>query len=896
MKGPPTGYWAKLEVNEQREVVAWHPLVDHCADVAAVAEALLQRTLLRRRLACLGGLDDLSSQQVARLCVLAALHDLGKANLGFQNKSQPWRRDRFTAGHLSEVMAILDPAAQDLATALHQAIDVETLVGWAQGFPEDGGAGLFGLLGATISHHGRPVPVREIHLEDLWLPVEGRDPFAEIGRLVNLTQTWFPGAWQPGGDLLPTNAEFQHGWCGVLTLADWLGSDSADDRFRFRAESDPDDRMPFARERAREILQRVGLDPGGARQSLGPNPPGFDSVVPEGSPRAEQAAILALPIDRAGAVTVLEAETGSGKTEAALARFLRLHHAGEVDGMVFALPTRTAATQIHRRIEGIVRRAFTDPESRPPVVLAVPGYLRVDDVEGVALPQWKVLWDDNSDSKDRAPDFRHRGWAAEDPKRYLAGSIVVGTIDQVLLSALQTRHSHLRASALLRQFLVVDEVHASDAYMTRVLDEVLQFHRAAGGHALLLSATLGGEARQQLLATQTERRSAEKISWDQAVATAYPAVTHRPHGTATELRAVAIDPTQRPPKSVHIDPQPWIDDPAEVAAAAVDAARRGAKVLVIRNRVIDCRETQRALEALNPPDALLWRCEGVVATHHGRYAAADRKALDRAIERDFGKERTDGGRIAVTTQTVEQSLDLDADLLLTDLCPMDVLLQRIGRLHRHSRDTRPAGFEHARAVVLMPSTEALGARAAGARENECRGLGTVYEDLRVLKATRQQLEDGPTIEIPTDNRRLVEGAIHSKQLERLVDELGGPWPDHAGAVDSQESSKRRVAEINTVDRMQPFTKDIAFPDQSDRKIPTRLGLADRQVSFEPPVESPFGQIVDTLKVSHRLTSKVASSAELAEEIKMTKDGFTFRFGNVGFRYNRYGLARISREV
>ncbi|MEZ4454914.1 MAG: hypothetical protein R3B09_36020, partial [Nannocystaceae bacterium] len=116
----------------------------------------------------------------------------------------------------------------------------------------------------------------------------------------------------------------------------------------------------------------------------------------------------------------------------------------------------------------------------------MPGYLRVDEQEGTRLPGFEVLW--NDDPRQR---YRYRGWAAEGSKRYLAGAIVVGTIDQVLLSTSMTSHAHLRATAASRQLLVVDEAHASDAYMNRLLEEVLAFHLAAGGHAFLMSATLG---------------------------------------------------------------------------------------------------------------------------------------------------------------------------------------------------------------------------------------------------------------------------------------------------------------------------------------------------------------------------------------------------------------------
>lgn len=177
------------------------------------------------------------------------------------------------------------------------------------------------------------------------------------------------------------------------------------------------------------------------------------------------------------------------------------------------MPTRTAATRLHDRVTATVERLFPE-DQRPPVVQAVPGYIKADDVEATRLPDsYAVRWDES---------IQHRGWAAESSKRYLAGPIAVGTVDQALLSTLQASHAHMRGTALLRHFLVVDEVHASDAYMTQLLDRVLDQHLAAGGHALLMSATLGASARVHL----TTEDGPELPSVDDAEAEVYPLVTH----------------------------------------------------------------------------------------------------------------------------------------------------------------------------------------------------------------------------------------------------------------------------------------------------------------------------------------------------------------------------------
>ncbi|MCP4657563.1 MAG: CRISPR-associated endonuclease Cas3'', partial [bacterium] len=434
MIGPSTGFWGKLK-QERQTVVSWHPLADHCADVAATCEALLRRTILGRRLARIAGLDALSGVQVDRFCVLAALHDAGKFNIGFQNKALA--HPPFKCGHLAEVLGLLDDPKR--SQAFLDALNQVELGSWSEA--------MLDLLVATICHHGRPVAAKQIEAR-WWEPDRNLDPFKGIEDLVERTRRWFPEAWRDHGnrDKLPANLELQHAWSGLVMLADWLGSS---ERF-FPFSDNPDqDRMAFARSRAESALRHIGLDAEPLRATLGQVSPGYERIKDDFDPRPAQKRMLDLPLMEDGSVTILEAATGSGKTEAAFVHFLRLYHAGLVDGLYFALPTRTAATQIYERVCRAVAHAFPDENRRPPVVLAVPGYISVDDVEGVPLPHFDVRWSDE--------EFRYRAWAGEHPKRYLAGAIVVGTVDQVLLSALMVSHAHMRATALLRHLLVVDE-------------------------------------------------------------------------------------------------------------------------------------------------------------------------------------------------------------------------------------------------------------------------------------------------------------------------------------------------------------------------------------------------------------------------------------------------------
>jgi CRISPR-associated endonuclease/helicase Cas3 len=235
-------------------------------------------------------------------------------------------------------------------------------------------------------------------------------------------------------------------------------------------------------------------------------------------------------------------------------------------------------------------------------------------------------------------------------------------------------HAHMRATALLRNLLVIDEVHASDGYMIALMREVLSNHLAAGGHALLMSATLGSSARQILLASASDAAVAS-LPLAEAKKLAYPALLPCRKEGVTEI---AIDSDSQP-KHVSHELRPWADDSPSIARIAADAAASGARVLIVRNTVADCVATQLEVEReanTRGIHAQLFGCRMVVAPHHSRFATEDRKDLDLALVNRFGNISGSSALpcIAVATQTVQQSLDIDADLMITDLCPMDVML------------------------------------------------------------------------------------------------------------------------------------------------------------------------------------------------------------------------------
>ena len=875
-------FWAKAHPYRQRGPERIHLLEHHLADVGACLEALLRQPLIRKRLARTGGHDDLHPSTVARLSVFAALHDIGKANLGFQSKV--WLPDDvgaakvLPAGHTLDIAPVLTGADHETASWFFDALGWDDLLTW----DDRGGETAGDLLVATLSHHGAPLQLEGARhpAPALWRPLAGLDPAGFVRRAGSLVRGWFPAAFDTSAPPLPAAPAFQHMFLGLCILADWLGSSEI--WFPFHDEPD-DDYITTARRGAARAVAETGLALERQRRAFrdrGALPAFPELFAIAGSPphnAIQGRAALKTPLDEP--LVIIESETGSGKTEAALWRFARMYEAGLVDGVYFALPTRAAATQIHGRITRFAARAFPG-ESAPDTVLAVPGYLRAGDAVGRSLPDHEVLWDD-----DPGAGARGRRWAAEGSKRYLAAQVAVGTVDQAMMAALQVKHSHLRAACMARNLLVVDEVHASDSYMREILRALLDAHLGSGGHALLMSATLGSDARRRWLSAGAAAESAAP-PLGEALRAPYPAVSTASRG-GERITPVAGNGYE---KAVHVEGVPLMDGFDGVADRALDAARAGAKVLVVRNTVGYAIRTQEAVEqAAGEGGAdLLFGCGGVRAPHHGRFARGDRTRLDREVELRLGGERAPGGLVVVGTQTLEQSLDIDADLLITDLCPADVLLQRIGRLHRHPRRDRPRGFEAPRCLVLVPGERDLTPLLSRSRN----GLGRwVYDDLRILEATRRLVATRGEWAIPRMNRELVERATHPEVLEDITAELGSEWAEHARRVIGVEIAEGLSARSAVVRRDRSFCGDnrgVLFASAEER-IRTRLGDEGIDLALAPAAPSAFG--------AGRIESLVVPARWLRGEREeeavpyVGSGGFTFRVGDGAFRYDRFGLRR-----
>ena len=870
-------FWGKSDREDPQRI---HLLEHHMADVGACFEALLAQPIIRQRLARSGGRDALDAATIARLCVFAALHDIGKVNVGFQARiwqDADWPEGEtkrpFRSGHIADLTPVLNYDDRKTAAWFFDALGWDDFLTWDD---EDGRIAC-GLFVAALSHHGAPLHLGSTRQPNsgIWHPYGNLHPQQHVTHIGRLVREWFPAAWSSVAPPLPAAVAFQHTFTGLCMLADWIGSDET--CFPFRAEPDGD-YMQTARANARRAVSDIGLNLEEQRSIFLSRPtlPGFDQLfsLPNARENAIQQAVTSVPPEEH--LVIVESETGSGKTEAALLRFARLYEKGLVDGLYFALPTRAAASQIHRRVTAFTRNLFpTDAVLEP--VLAVPGYVRAGDATGERLPNYEVWWDDH-------PDVRteKRRWAAERAKRYLAAQIAVGTVDQAMMAVLQVKHAHMRAACLARNLLVVDEVHASDTYMSTVLEHLLRAHVEAGGYAMLMSATLGSVARCRWLDHN------HPVTLADALATPYPAVSTPKGITAAGENDYA--------KTVALAAAPVMSDFADTARRALEAARAGAKVLVVRNTVGHAVQTQQALEELvSEEDAgFLFSVNDITTLHHGRFATGDRRLLDDAVEALLGKNRQADGRIVVGTQTLEQSLDIDADLLITDLCPVDVLLQRIGRLHRHRRDDRPAGYDMPTCAVLTPGDDLSPLLTSGQNANGLGPHGHVYGNLQILEATRRLIDEHPEWRIPAMNRELVERATHPDMLESITKEMGETWRAHANSTEGGYIGDRQTARSNVVRLDKSFfedNRDVVFGSAEER-IRTRLGDDRIDVAFDPLPVSPFEPFHEIDKLAVSADWLKGQEVPEAVETAPIDGGFEFSIGSRRFRYDRLGLRRV----
>ena len=681
------GYWGKAR---PRDVAApeWHPLSYHCLDVAAAGEALLDNR--PQYLEALAAAARLDTDLARRWFLFAlALHDIGKFADCFQRKWQHLLP--CTMAHAPED----DPGHGAVGRALWSCnCDLEIPLGAGgfrallqNGHPRTAFARGFNVwLGAVFGHHGRPVS-KPGNLGKLMSGKAADDARRHVEACAAIFK---PGA--PPTATSPDDPDFRRSsWlvAGLSVIADWIGSNQDKDWFPYLSpERSLDAYWPIAQERARRAILYAGLGSPPVTPSFGLRHAIAASGVEEPTPTPLQAWMGEQFHPNGQALVVMEDLTGSGKTEAALIGAHRLMQAGAAEGLYWALPTMATANSLYTRLSAAYRSLFAD-FSDASLVLA-------HGKRDFNNPFMKTILPGATSEEPRGKKFDDEtasaqcaAWIADDRRKAFLADVGVGTIDQALLGILPAKHQAIRIAALARRVLIIDEVHSYDAYTGTLLQRLLEFHAANGGSAVLLSATMTQALRRKLIAAFGKGARWLPVRGGEPRAAAFPLITIASCAGLNEHPLNDRNTASRRGTRRDLRVKRIADEGAARAILLASHRRREASVW-IRNTVHDAISAYRALRA---------ELGDKVELFHARFALGDRMDREASALEAFGKQASERrNRVLVASQVVEQALDLDFDTMVTDLAPIDLLIQRAGRLHRHDRGTRTAPALH----VLSP--------------------------------------------------------------------------------------------------------------------------------------------------------------------------------------------------
>ena len=674
--------WAKKSSHNGR--YCWLPLTIHLADTMAAADFLWHHWMSSGQrdgiIAQIQGGSEVLAERLVRF--LAGVHDIGKATPVFQTQ-------RGFADSLELDKALLEKLESAGFTGIgefdsrnahvtHHTLAGEVIV-WKMGVKQD----LASIIGA---HHGMPIDHERLCQDQIDAYAVNYDQTEKPSAVSNLwheTQSYFfnwalqeselyeasalPEVSKPGQVLLS----------GLLIMADWIASNEAYFPLILLEETSVEDMtqrfqngilrwyrdMPYEFENPHDsdalYQERFGFLPRDFQKVI------FDTVQ---------------SIEKPG-IVIIEAPTGSGKTETALAAAEQLAAKTGRSGLFFGLPTQATSNSMFARVYAWLEsvshtygrssiRLQHGKAALNPLMEKLSSQINVDEdaSDTVIVNQW----------------FAGRKTAALD-------DFVVGTVDQFLLLSLKQKHLALRHLGFDKKVVIIDEVHAYDAYMQQYLTESMKWMGAYGVPVILLSATLPKEKRQEFAMAYLQGTGLKKreIVQNQADLNTshYPLVTY---SDGPVIHQQTDFPVQKD-KTVEIR---RLDDDA-LYELLEESIRDGGVIGVIVNTVRRSQEIAR--NCVNKFG------EDCVVLLHANFIATDRVQKETRLMRMIGKNGDRPKRlIVIGTQVIEQSLDIDFDMLITDLCPMDLLIQRIGRLHRHAID-RPLKHQRAAAYILGES-------------------------------------------------------------------------------------------------------------------------------------------------------------------------------------------------
>lgn len=822
--------WAKTN----QETGETHPLIYHLIDVGQSTLALWNLALTPATKWQFAKMLELEKVDDAGrlLAFWASLHDMGKAAPGFQRKYPPaipgLKEAEFTFPDATPKPA---PHGQVSAWAL------ETLLAREPGYSPQVAKKIARAVGG---HHGTwPLP-GSLQALERQIADKGDAAWDAIrAELLLAVKTVFdpPVTFQ-----FPTNQKGENAlltlFSGLVSVADWIGSMSEYFPFepQYHSPQNYARRSAQLAEDALRTLGWVGWQPDGQKchftQMFPFSPNEVQKTVFDVAENVIQPTLL-----------ILEAPTGSGKTETALylADTWLQNNLGR--GIYIAMPTQATSNQMFGRVHKFLTSRY--PEEAINYHLVHGGALLSEKDQDA-----KPLDVADDESSPRAGSIRAQGWFLP-RKRTLLAPFGVGTVDQALMSVLQTRHFFVRMFGLGQKVLVFDEIHAYDTYMSTLFERLLAWLRTIGTSVILLSATLPENTRQRLTAAWLGKKQVDLPK------TEYPRLTlvsgEQPQTIslpAPEPRLLALT---------------WVDaDPQALAVNLAERVKDGGCAAVICNRVARAQDVYEAVKRagiIDPENLILF---------HARFPFAWREEIEKRVLDLFSK---DGQRprkaIVVATQVIEQSLDLDFDTMLTDLAPIDLLLQRAGRLHRHSKndETRPALLKRPVLAIARPA-EKDGLPDFGRDEY-------VYERAILLR-TWLALRERSDLTLPQEISVLIESVYSELSM-----------PEDAVMAIALRNAEEKARKENTKEIVEAKKRLIPSPDDEELLYSRNEGLEED----DPKVHEVF-----------RALTRLADPSVSLVCLHKAADDLTFEPGGNGVKVdlnktpNHYQPRELLRHV
>lgn len=783
-------FWGKAQPSNSESGPHWHPLAYHSLDVAAVGKALMSVACgYDNSIACLLQVPRAKARSL--VCYLLALHDIGKFAKKFQAKVPELYPDCFSS-EPANVVTHYDHGAGGLRlfntdSAAFMLPESTPAPNWRP------------LISAIAGHHGAP-PDFDLQEESVLVRRDfgAEGTRAALGFLQKMHALILPPTTLPMLNAHRVKLA-SHAVAGLTVLADWIGSNQ--EWFPYQAPNhELESYWTLAKAKAKRAVMEAGVLPSPAAAAIGYS----DLIAPSATPSPMQVWAQDVQLPVGPGLFIIEDETGSGKTEAAMMLAHRLMAAGSADGLYIALPTMATANAMFGRLADSYRLLFAK-DTTPSIALAH-GARDMHDRFRAAMA-WSNKREDsypgryNGNASDITASAACAEWIADDRRRAFLADAGAGTVDQALLSVLPNRHQSLRLLGLTRRVLILDEVHAYDAYMHREMERLLEFQAALGGSAILLSASLPQSARRRLTDAFTKGLGGETDAHTaiDEVIQAYPMATICAAGAVSRTGVSGQAGRARTLPVRFISSFESALDEVEVAS------RSGKAVLYIRNTVDDALDAYEALKARKLE----------VTIFHARFALIDRLNRESEIMGAFGKHSTTEqrqGRVLIATQVVEQSLDLDFDALVTDLAPVDLLIQRAGRLWRHHRPEREGSAE---LLVMGPQP------TDDPDEDWFRRVFPraqyVYRDHARLWLTACALKETKAIVSPEGLRPLIE-AVYG---ENVPDTVPFGLTDRLWEAEGREGADRSIANTNLLKLSGGYLRDAGAWD-SDVRTPTRL--------------------------------------------------------------------------